>query len=103
MSQSAFSAWEASTKFIHSKWMTLPRVSAKQAAVAPHQGVSPPEGEVNTHHTVCAWVLGRWRAWEDWVGQPSTDSFLEEGSMGVSKQFTTFFKINIAFIHFFTS
>lgn len=53
-------------------------------------------------HSVCLGA-GEMEGSKNRVGKPRIDSFLEEANMGISKQFTTVFKINIAFIHFLTS
>lgn len=69
----------------------------------PHtQGANPPKQEAKTHHTVC--VLGaRKMEGPEELGGAVQNGFLEEASMGISKQFITVFKINIAFLRFLTS
>ena len=83
--------------------MTRPNGSMRQTSHGPRpQEANPPGGEAKTHsHRV---YLG----FEEvegprGLGGGVQNGFLEEVSMGISEQFTSFFEINIAFICFLTS
>lgn len=90
-------------EFMHSEWIiTLPRESLRQAATAPHLRSQASKRESkDTSHGV-GLGAGEMEGPGE-LGGAAQVGFLEEENMGVSKQFTTFFKINIALICFFTS
>lgn len=96
------SMWGA-TNYVHAKWViTLPGDSARHASHGPRpQGTHPPEGEKDTSTHVCLGA-GEMEGPRE-LGGVAQKGFPEEASMGISKQLTTFFKINIVFIRFLTS
>lgn len=83
--------------------MSHPNGSIRQTSHGPRpQEANLPRGEAKTlSHRV---YLGVEEVeGPGGLGGGAQNSFLEEVSMGISEQFTSFFEINIAFICFLTS